>query len=359
MKKPPTDPDFNRLLKVIYRQGEPDRVPFIELFADQEIIAAVTGEPLPAAAPDDRELRDRYLQRSIRFQYELGYDYVAANVVVNFRFDWLKSEDTAELKRDQRTWINESDGVITSWEDFEAYPFPKPEEIDYYNVEYLGKHLPDGMKIIFEGPGGVLENIMWLMGYEPFALALWDDPALVQAVAEKVGGLLVNVFSTAVEMPNVGAVWLGDDMGFKTSTMISVQHLRQYVFPWQKKLVDIAHAHGVPFLLHSCGNLEGVMDDLIDDVGIDGKHSFEDVILPVAQAKRRWGKRVAILGGVDMDFLTRRSEEEVRVYTRKILEECAPGGGYALGTGNTVANYIPVRNYLAMLDEGWNYGKYK
>lgn len=358
MKKPQPEPDFNRLLKVIYRQGEPDRVPFVELFADQEIIEAVTGERLPPATAEDRELRERYLRRGLRFQYELGYDYVAANVVVNLRFDWLKSEDTAELKRDQRTWINESDGVITSWEDFEKYPFPKPEEIDYYNVEYLGKHLPDGMKIIFEGPGGVLENIMWLMGYEPFALALWDEPALVQAVAEKVGELLVNVFSTAVEMPKVGAVWLGDDMGFKTSTMISAQHLRQYVFPWQKKLVNIAHAHGMPFLLHSCGNLEGVMDDLIDDVGIDGKHSFEDVILPVAQAKRRWGHRVSILGGVDMDYLTRRSEEEVRAYTRKILEDCMPGGGYALGTGNTVANYVPVRNYLAMLDEGWKHGKY-
>jgi uroporphyrinogen decarboxylase len=87
-------------------------------------------------------------------------------------------------------------------------------------------------------------------------------------------------------------------------------------------------------------------------------HSFEDVILPVWEAKRKWGTRMALLGGVDMDVLARGSEEQVRAYTRRCIEECAPGGGWALGSGNTVANYIPVGNFLAMLDEGWERGRY-
>ncbi len=66
----------------------------------------------------------------------------------------------------------------------------------------------------------------------------------------------------------------------------------------------------------------------------------------------------ALLGGVDMDVLARGSEDQVRAYTRRCIEGCAPGGGYALGSGNTVANYIPVANYLAMLDEGWKVGRY-
>jgi len=37
---------------------------------------------------------------------------------------------------------------------------------------------------------------------------------------------------------------------------------------------------------------------------------------------------------------------------RETLAVCQPGGGYCLGTGNSVANYVPVENYLAMLDEG-------
>ena len=124
-------------------------------------------------------------------------------------------------------------------------------------------------------------------------------------MADKVDELLATIFATTAEMPGVGAMCLGDDMGFKTATMISPTDLRRYVFPWQRKLAQIAHAHDMPFLLHSCGNLEAIMDDLIDDVGIDAKHSFEDIILPVTEAKKLYGDRIALLGGIDVDVLCR------------------------------------------------------
>ena len=81
--------------------------------------------------------------------------------------------------------------------------------------------------------------------------------------------------------------------------------------------------------------------------------------MPVEEAKQLFGDRMAILGGLDVDFLCRATEEEVRARTREILEACMPGGGYALGTGNSVANYIPAENYLAMLDEGRKIGVLK
>jgi len=90
-------------------------------------------------------------------------------------------------------------------------------------------------------------------------------------------------------------------------------------------------------------------------VGIDGKHSFEDAIMPVSEAFRLYGERISVLGGIDVDFLCRADEEAVRRRVRETLEACAAprrGRGYCLGTGNTVANYIPLTNYLAMLDEG-------
>jgi len=101
-------------------------------------------------------------------------------------------------------------------------------------------------------------------------------------------------------------------------------------FPRHWRLVDI--------VLHSCGNLATVMDDIVA-VGFDAKHSFEDKIMPVEQVFSRWGDRLAVLGGVDMDLLGRGSEEDVRRRTREILEVCAARGtGYCLGTGNSVAN---------------------
>ncbi|MCZ7546405.1 MAG: uroporphyrinogen decarboxylase family protein [Anaerolineae bacterium] len=114
----------------------------------------------------------------------------------------------------------------------------------------------------------------------------------------------------------------------------------------------MAHARGKVYILHACGNLEAVMDDLIDDVGIDAKHSFEDAIMPVADFKAKYGDRIAVVGGIDIDFLCRATEDAVRARVRETLDACMPGGGYVLGSGNSVTNYIPVRNFVAMVDEG-------
>ncbi len=51
----------------------------------------------------------------------------------------------------------------------------------------------------------------------------------------------------------------------------------------------------------------------------------------------------------------RASEEQIRDRVRKTLDICQPGGGYCLGSGNSIANYIPVDNYLIMMDEGRRY----
>ena len=109
--------------------------------------------------------------------------------------------------------------------------------------------------------------------------------------------------------------------------------------------------------MHSCGKVDSLMDCLIDEVKIDAKHSFEDLIVPVTEAKKLWGARVGLLGGMDVDFIARSSESDIRNKTRQVLDICMPGGGYCLGLGNWVTSYIPMDNYLAILDEGLNYCK--
>ena len=94
------------------------------------------------------------------------------------------------------------------------------------------------------------------------------------------------------------------------------------------------------------------MEDLIEDIQIDAFHSFQDVILPVADFKARYGDRVATLGGIDMDKLASLDEESLRTYIRDVLEQCMPEGRFALGSGNTIANFIPLANYFILLEEG-------
>jgi len=341
-------PDFNRLKKVLLRDGLPDILPHFEISIDMEIMQAVLGKPIGY-----KEIAE--------FYYKMGYDYAKIGMNPMYKFSWVATTDTATFSRGKRHFVNDSQGIIENRKDFDNYQWPDIDKSIAGPVNEINKYLYEGMKTIILTPGGVLENVMWLMGYVPLSFALYEDEQLVWDMFERIGSDLIKAIQLCLEntdINKIGAIILGDDMGFNHSTMLSPEMLRKFVFPWQKKIVDLAHSYMLPVILHSCGNLESIMDDIIDYVGIDAKHSYEDKIMPVTEAKRRYGKRVAILGGIDMHFLCTSEEDELRSYVDNVIDICAEGGGYALGTGNTVSNYVPLRNYYAMLDEGRKKGVY-
>ena len=82
-----------------------------------------------------------------------------------------------------------------------------------------------------------------------------------------------------------------------------------------------------------------------------------NTIEDVREVKNTYGQKIALLGGIDMDFLCRSGPDAIRQRVRETLDVCQSGGGYCLGTGNSVANYIPIENYLAMVDEGLLYSR--
>ena len=90
------------------------------------------------------------------------------------------------------------------------------------------------------------------------------------------------------------------------------------------------------------------MEDIICDMKFDGKHSYEDNIISAEEAYRRWGGRIAILGGIDVDFLIRSECGVITERCRKMLELAQEKGGYALGSGNSIPEYIPNEKYFAM-----------
>jgi uroporphyrinogen decarboxylase len=345
---PKPRPNVDQFRQVLQR-GPADGVPLVELAIAEEILAAMHGGPLITLSRQDGQQRFREaIRQRVELWRALGYDYYRVRAEIPFRMDTLTARDTAAFATGERRWVNEHEGLIKSLADFAAYPWPSRADIDFSAAEAAQTILPDGMGLIGFS-GGVLEWSSNLLGLEGMMLLLYDEPDLVRAVVDRVGQTILDAFSVFCEMERVFALWLGDDLGFKTATLLRTQHLRQYILPWHQQYAELAHRTGRLFLLHSCGYVESVMPDLIQDVRIDAKHSFEDVIVPVEAFKQRWGTRIAVLGGVDVDLLSRGTEDAIRHRTNQILTACAPGGGYACGSGNSIANYIPAANYLAMI----------
>ena len=140
-------PDFDRFRRAVMRDGVPDRVPLVELYADGEIMAVVLGRPMPEWSDSDGDAQRAWARFHLDFFRGMGYDYVQASVGIPFLFRKEKAADTAALSRGNREWIAENAGVIASWEDFNRYPWPSPDEISYAQIERVSHILPGGMKV--------------------------------------------------------------------------------------------------------------------------------------------------------------------------------------------------------------------
>ena len=352
-------PDWEGLMRSIVRDGVPERVHFIELFLDPEVRDTVCDR-YGLAAPLAKDDPYYALRKEIAVQSFLGYDYVRCSVEgLEFPVHYATTDDTAGdmAHAAGRNFIDEHKGPITTWEEFEHYPWPDVNDGSTRALEFYEKHLPDNMCVV--GSGGFAhfaEYLTWLIGYETLCVSLCTNRDLVEAIARRIETFFTAFLERLLAFDRVKIIWGSDDMGYRGGTLISPEDTREFMLRGHTIMAEMSHAAGRPYILHSCGNLEAVMDDLIDVVKIDGKHSFEDTIEDVRVIKNTYGRKIALLGGIDVDFLCRADEQQVRDRVRDTLDKCMPGGGYCLGTGNSVANYIPLENYLAMLDEGRKYG---
>lgn len=320
--------------------------PLVEYNIDDSHLKKITSEMFNRqwiTGGNSRKQQEFYLDNYIQLWYRLGYDFV--------RFERSLSFDEKRVIGKERSWVDQHKGAIQNWQDFEHYQWPDVSNYDFSEYEYINNHLPDGMGFIVSHAGGVFEHLSQIMSFEGLCYALLDQPELVEAIVEKLGNLTTEFYTHILDLDRVTALWPGDDMGFRSGTMIAPADIRRLILPWHRKFVQMAHTRRLPYFLHSCGNLTDIMDDLINEVKIDGKHSFEDTIIPAEDFHKQYGKRIAVLGGVDINILASGTPDEVRARTRDLIEKCGPIGRFGIGSGNSIPDYVPLENYLAMIDE--------
>ncbi|MBN1367137.1 MAG: hypothetical protein JW967_04355 [Dehalococcoidales bacterium] len=78
----------------------------------------------------------------------------------------------------------------------------------------------------------------------------------------------------------------------------------------------------------------------------------------MAKAKKILGDRCCIQGNVPVSLLVTGTPKDVEEYCRKLIETCAPGGGYILSPG-AQADEAKMENIIAMVDAVREYGVYK
>lgn len=336
-------PDYNHLVNAC-KNITPKRTPLYEHIISTEVMEQILGVQFGDLINGDDAEKKKHFEHYCNFFYSMGYDTVSYECCIG------------PAMPGSGALGNHQPGVINNRQDFDKYPW---DEIPNYffekyakNYEIMGNCIPDGMKAI-GGPGnGVFELVQDVVGYERLCLISIDDPELYEALFQKVGDIMCKIWDEFLK--RFGDIYaisrFGDDLGFKSSTLLSPNDIKSYIIPQYKRIVSIIHSHNIPFLLHSCGNIFSIMDDIIENVGIDAKHSNEDDIAPFSEWVDRYGDRIGNFGGVDMDHLCSKSEQEIIEIVHDVMRYCTGKGGFALGSGNSIPEYVPPEGYLAMIN---------
>jgi len=342
-------PDFERFRRAVFCM-EPDRVPLAELEVDRLVAGAFIGRPIKA------------LEDEIEFWKEAGYDYFILNPL-NVVADLFENQPTSMTdscygpSTVERKWTFEHQGLITSRDDLAKLPADKARPEDYEPVCRALKILPSGMGLIIH-LGGFFEYAWQLMGFERFSIALVDEPELVDSLWNWVNRALMNHFEAVMDFRGISGIWLCDDLAYTEGLLVSPDLLRRYVFPSHRKIGRVCRDRGIPLIYHSDGDLTQVMDDIIEN-GVNALHPIEPKALDIYEMKKRYSGRLALVGNIDLSYtLTRASPEEVREDVRKHIRGLAPGGGYLLGSSNSIPDYVPIENYKAMVSAALEFGRY-
>ena len=274
-KRKSFEPDFANLEKVFQRKV-PNRPTLFEFAMNARIINKLSSTP----NSDDKHAGVKQLIEAFT---NAGYDYTTLSAWRTNTLSFPKN-DIDKLASHS---LN-SGSMITDWESFEKYPWPDPNIGDYDLYLETKTYLPDGMKLVASSNGGLLENAIDLVGFETLSMMTMLDEKFTKAVFDAIGARLLRFYEIVAPIETIGACIVNDDWGFKNQTMFHPDVMRQYIFPWQKKFVETIQKSGKYAILHSCGQVKAVMNDIIDDMLFDAKHSYEDQITPVEDAIELW-----------------------------------------------------------------------
>lgn len=278
-------------------------------------------------------------------------DFSASLKMVKSRYSVIEDEER------ERGWAEEGTGIIAGRAEFESIRWPDPDAMDYSAFEEVQRYLPSGAKVI-ASIGYIYATASRLMGFQNFCEKLIDEPDLVADVMETVGKIQLRVFENVIRMDVVGATWHPDDIAYGTGLMVSPRFLRRHLWPWYREMGRLSQDVGKPFIFHSDGKLDAVLDDIVE-AGFTTLHPLEPKAMDIAQVKRDYGNRLSLIGGIDLNYtLTLGTPEEVDAEVRERIRVAAPGGGYAVGSANSVTEYVPLANFNAMREAALKYGSY-
>lgn len=244
---------------------------------------------------------------------------------------------------------------VESYLDFE---YPDPLSIGRLdNIELAVREAGQEYAVAGEIDWGIFERSWTPVGMERFLKAIYTQPSIVKKVIDRSLKFNLELAKSIVDA-GVDAVLSGDDLADNHGPFMTPRIFREFLFEPLKSLVQSVRKRGVPFILHTDGNIYPILNLLID-AGIDGLHPLQPQVIDIRRFKEAYGSRICLMGNIDIStVLPFGTPQDVAKTVRACIEAAGAGGGYILSSSNSLHEGIPVNNIISMVDAAKKFGRH-
>ncbi|MBI2941103.1 MAG: uroporphyrinogen-III decarboxylase-like protein [Chloroflexi bacterium] len=239
-----------------------------------------------------------------------------------------------------------------------SYTWPSPDWWDYREIP---RQLAGNEMYPIRG-GGSEPFLRYknLRGQEQAFIDLIDNPEIVHYCLDRLFDLAYeNTRRIYEQIPEqVMLTYVAEDMGGQTDLMFSPAQIREFLLPWMKRVIDLAHEAGAFVFHHNDGSCRRILPDMIA-AGIDLLNPIQWRCAGMDRAglKRDFGDRLVFHGAVDNQYtLPFGTVAEVRQEVLDNLAILGAGGGYILGPCHNIQAVSPPENVVAMYETGYENG---
>lgn len=230
-----------------------------------------------------------------------------------------------------------------------TYEFPDPlDERHYQDIPSAIERFGDRLRV-FQISFSLYERAWSMRGMENLMIDFYMYPDFVRELFDRIAEYNIAQIRKVVSH-DVDAVVFGDDWGQQQGLQMGSKIWHEFINPALQKMYSAVHDAGKYVLIHSCGDVDELFDDLVD-MGVNCFNPFQPEVMDVASLVQKYRGRLAFHGGLSTQkTLPFGTEEDVRGETQRLIE-LGREGGFILSPAHAVKGDVPVENMVAFIDQ--------